>query len=849
MTAPTDPLLAGTAMVGGYRIEHHLGAGGMGTVYAAVEPTIGKRVAVKVLRADLTADDTFVARFEREAKSVAQLRHPAVIEIFAFGRLEDGRPYFVMPLLVGRSVREEIDRRGRLELEEAWRIGREIASGLAAAHATGVLHRDLKPDNVFLAELAGRATQPVLLDFGLAKIAAGSDPDEEGALAKLTGTGVPLGTPLYMAPEQWWASPATHATDQYGLGCVLFEMLTGRPPFEGTRYPELLEAHLHRPPPRAEQAVPEVGRDVGDFVERLLAKAPEGRFPTFEDLIQAGDRAFAAATAAAPTRRAEPPAKTPAASAEDPAVAHTEPSLAALPARRGRNELRRWATYLGSVLAVIAVLPAVGYPGEGGRDVLLWLRSIGFGFIPILLATAVAMLSLPLWVARARTRPGFGLVALALVVAPAFLALLPLYLGWKKVVSHLGPLSPSQAFELMHMGYYELSAAGFLGLGLTAGLGAGIVVLVNAELGEGALCTPRRAVPSWLALGAGVLGVAALGVGWTSPGLLMLGCAILFASLRWRPAPAPELAHLEVDRALGATASMLAMVGVALTRLEAEGASAFAESISRAARVSALIRLEEQRTLLAWTGLLCLGLAAAFSWSTYAGAARDVAATRAQRARLPWSGLIAGGAIALLTLVEVQVQRDFASRREVFVGLMKDQLVFFAKLVPPGAAEQHDLPAPSPTVAIQISAEAVAVNGEGVGRLAALDAQATRQAVVAKLTSALASPAAGADASGADLSLLVDRSVPLSRLRQLCAIAFDAGARSAEVLLTRGPLVSVPAGAPPEAGYLLPRDFVAFRVKLERGSGQAPQEGVFEELAREFQTRDGGEIPVLLVGP
>src|SRR5262245_20523309 len=202
-----DAELRPGTMVGGYRVEYRLGGGGVGTVYAAEEPTIKKRVAIKVLRHSWAGDASAAARFEREARAANDVKHPGIVDVFAIGKLEDGRPYLVMSLLEGRSLRQEISTRGKLRPGEAWAIAREIAAALAAAHASGIVHRDLKPDNVFLERFgaaAGRPAQPRILDFGLAKIDTSAD--DEPAPMKLTQTGVPMGTPAYMAPEQWWAA-------------------------------------------------------------------------------------------------------------------------------------------------------------------------------------------------------------------------------------------------------------------------------------------------------------------------------------------------------------------------------------------------------------------------------------------------------------------------------------------------------------------------------------------------------------------------------------------------------------------------------------------------------------------
>src|SRR5262245_41882917 len=226
-------------MVGAYRIDRLLGVGGVGAVYAAEEPTIKKRVAIKVLQRAFVDDAAMAERFRREACAANEIRHPGIVDVFAIGALPDGRPYLVMSLLEGRSLRDEIKARGSLPPDEAWRIAREVAEALTAAHAAGIVHRDLKPDNVFLERVKDGVLRARVLDFGIAKVL----PPPEGAEPmKLTGTGVPLGTPAYMAPEQWWCQGITARTDQYAFGAMLFAMMAGRPPFDSNQFVELVQA-------------------------------------------------------------------------------------------------------------------------------------------------------------------------------------------------------------------------------------------------------------------------------------------------------------------------------------------------------------------------------------------------------------------------------------------------------------------------------------------------------------------------------------------------------------------------------------------------------------------------------
>ena len=209
------------ALGDGYQLRELIGEGGFGSVYRAVDLKLKREVAVKVIRAELLLSTTSMERFQREAQAVAQLRHPNVIPIYSVGDAE-GLAYFIMPLIGGVTLRRELDRVDRLPIDETLRIIREVAGALQAAHKTGLVHRDIKPDNIML---EGDERRVLLMDFGVAKALA-----VEGE--ELTASGALVGTPLYMSPEQ--ASGETHIdhrSDIYSLGVVAFQMLTGVPPF------------------------------------------------------------------------------------------------------------------------------------------------------------------------------------------------------------------------------------------------------------------------------------------------------------------------------------------------------------------------------------------------------------------------------------------------------------------------------------------------------------------------------------------------------------------------------------------------------------------------------------------
>lgn len=259
--------------VGGFIIDGEIGKGGMGFVYSATHPVIGKRAAIKVLKPGVSKSPIILERFIQEARAVNQIGHPNIIDIFAFGKLSDGRAYHVMDLLNGESLRRRL-RRGPLNPSEAASVIDETASALAAAHEKGFVHRDLKPDNVFLVELAGRWPEVKLLDFGLAKLM----PEAGGRPAFQTKAGVMLGTPEYMSPEQARGVGVDYRTDVYALGVLTFEILAGVRPFPSTGDAfAMLQAHAEEPPPSIADLVPALPLELVQLVAAMLAKEPAAR--------------------------------------------------------------------------------------------------------------------------------------------------------------------------------------------------------------------------------------------------------------------------------------------------------------------------------------------------------------------------------------------------------------------------------------------------------------------------------------------------------------------------------------------------------------------------------------------
>ena len=264
-----------SALADRYAVERELGQGGMATVFLAQDLKHERRVAIKVMGHDLAAQ-LGADRFLREIKTAAQLNHPNILPLYDSGEA-DGLLYYVMPFVDGGSLRDRLDREGALPLEDALRIAQEVADALHTAHASGIIHRDIKPENILF--IAGR---PVVADFGIARAvrAAGGE--------NLTQTGMAVGTPAYMSPEQAAGDPHLDGrSDVYALGCVLYEMLAGRPPFTGRNAMEVLARHTMDAVTPVRTARPTVPPNVDETVLRALAKVPADRFATAREFAEA----------------------------------------------------------------------------------------------------------------------------------------------------------------------------------------------------------------------------------------------------------------------------------------------------------------------------------------------------------------------------------------------------------------------------------------------------------------------------------------------------------------------------------------------------------------------------------
>jgi serine/threonine-protein kinase len=278
VSQPTEPArsLAQTIVpgyrIGPYQVTKLLGAGGMAAVYAGVELPRNRKVAIKILDAGLSRDSTVVRRFMQEAHAVNQIRHPNVVEIFALGQLPTGQPYIVMEFLRGQTLASRLDKLPSPRVREAFRILIEVCEALAAAHDRGIVHRDVKPDNIFLTDAVDGGCTVKLLDFGMAKLQGST----VGFDQPQTGVGISLGTPLYMAPEQCRGEAVDARTDVYALGVILFEMFTGEHPFVRPTLREILDAQLRQLPPRSE-ALARLPAELVDLTLACLRKDPDAR--------------------------------------------------------------------------------------------------------------------------------------------------------------------------------------------------------------------------------------------------------------------------------------------------------------------------------------------------------------------------------------------------------------------------------------------------------------------------------------------------------------------------------------------------------------------------------------------
>ncbi|MCC7445804.1 MAG: serine/threonine protein kinase [Anaerolineae bacterium] len=373
--------LVGTRL-GQYEVTERIGQGGMAAVYRARQPSMDRDVAIKVISTQLVGDPGFVTRFEHEARLIARLQHVHILPVYDFGR-EDTQLYLVMRLVEGGSLDRQL-RYGPLPLPRAARLFTQIASALTYAHREGVVHRDLKPNNILL----DKNGDPYLTDFGIAKIIQSDGP-------ALTATGVAMGTPAYMAPEQWRGVGIDARTDIYALGIMLYEMLTGEQPFKGDTPFVLMYKHFDEQPPHLRAINTTLPPGIDQIVQRALAKNQEDRFASADQLADALNAVVSggavsvqpmstlpltpaaeeAVTVMGETSLPQPTRKP---SAPDPESPPTTPAAAPIIAPTQVNRpalLRRKPALLGLAL-VVALLIGLGVYTLASRPPYALLRSL-----------------------------------------------------------------------------------------------------------------------------------------------------------------------------------------------------------------------------------------------------------------------------------------------------------------------------------------------------------------------------------------------------------------------------------------------------------------------------------------
>ncbi len=274
MDVPSSSLSVGFVIDGRYQIEGQLGEGGMGVVYKARHTTLNKMFAIKVLRSDVSKNQEVLDRFVQEAQSASAIGNQHIIDISDFGTLSDGSTYFVMEYLQGKSLSEALAKGETFPTERLVLIARQLCEAISAAHEAGIVHRDLKPDNVMLVARGSTKDFVKVLDFGIAKVGSAAN--------KLTKAGQVVGTPHYMSPEQCSAKNIDHRTDIYSIGVILYEMASGKVPFDADSLMGVLTQHVYsEPEPLAKRSPPHpVPGDLEAIILKCLAKSPDGRYPT-----------------------------------------------------------------------------------------------------------------------------------------------------------------------------------------------------------------------------------------------------------------------------------------------------------------------------------------------------------------------------------------------------------------------------------------------------------------------------------------------------------------------------------------------------------------------------------------
>jgi serine/threonine protein kinase len=356
--AMPDPFIGREILNGEFRILAKIGTGGMGSVYKANQTAMNRLVAVKILHPKLANRRDLVSRFRREAKAMSHLTHPNTVRVLLYGELEDGSLYIVMEYLEGRNLNQTVRSEGPMPLERALPILMQVCGALEEAHRAGIVHRDLKPENIFLCTQGGLLDYPKVLDFGLAKV---TDREMRPGSLILTQEGMVFGTPEFMSPEQAQGRSLTPASDIYSLAVILYELLTGKLPFDAKTPLEYLQLHVAARPIPIGERVPGKTFPSGfsQIMSKALAKKPDDRYASAVDFalaLRAYSEAARGYTSIMPRREVPVPQPTPRPPPAAPAPVHAAPTKP-VPAP---SRSRRSGGGVGLILGVAAACLLVG---------------------------------------------------------------------------------------------------------------------------------------------------------------------------------------------------------------------------------------------------------------------------------------------------------------------------------------------------------------------------------------------------------------------------------------------------------------------------------------------------------